>query len=235
MNPSILSPEIAKVESAVIPRVSKARNEFIRRILLASGILSSLLYIAMCIFIPMQLEGYNSGSQTISELSAIGVSTRPIWVLFGILYTLLVAAFGLGVWQSATSARSLHIAGALLIIYGLIGLGWPLAPMHQRETLAAGGGTISDTMHIVFSMVSVLLMLLIIGFGAVAFGKRFRIYSIATLVILLLFGALTGMDGPNISENLPTPWIGVLERICIGVYMLWVVVSAIVLLKRKEA
>jgi hypothetical protein len=53
--------------------------------------------------------------------------------------------------------------------------------------------TLTDTMHIVFSVVTVLLMLLAIAFGAAAFGKRFRLYSIATIVILAAFGALTGV------------------------------------------
>ena len=46
--------------------------------------------------------------------------------------------------------------------------------MHQREVLAAGGGTLSDTMHVVLGGVTVFLMFLAIGFGATAFGKRFR-------------------------------------------------------------
>jgi uncharacterized membrane protein len=69
-----------------------------------------------------------------------------------------------------------------------------------------------------------------IGFGAAAFGKRFRFYSIATVVILVAFGALTGLDGPRIAANLPTPWVGVWERINIGVFLLWVVVLAVALL-----
>ena len=91
--------------------------------------------------------------------------------------------------------------------------------------------TLTDTMHIVFAMVTVLLMLLAIGFGAAAFGRRFRLYSIATMVILVAFGALTGVDGPRIAANLPTPWLGVWERINIGAFLLWIVVLAIALLR----
>ena len=73
-------------------------------------------------------------------------------------------------------------------------------------------------------------MLTAIGFGAAAFGKWFRFYSIATIVILLVFGVLTGLDAPRIEANLPTPWVGVTERIDIGVFLLWVVVLAVALL-----
>src|SRR6476660_3210388 len=84
-------------------------------------------------------------------------------------------------------------------------------------------------MHIALAMVTVLLMLLAIGIGAAAFGKRFRLYSIATIVILVACGVLTGLDAPRIAANLPTPWVGVWERINIGAYLLWVAVLAITL------
>jgi hypothetical protein len=76
--------------------------------------------------------------------------------------------------------------------------------------------------------------MLAIGAGAVVLGKQFRLYSIATLILLLFCGVLTGIEGPKMEKNLPTPLIGVWERINIGVYMLWVVVLAILLLSREK-
>src|SRR5687768_1286817 len=207
-------------------------SRVVRKVLLTCGILSSLLYVSMNVYFPMQWDGYSSFSQTVSELSAIGAPTRPLWVLFGSVYALLLAAFGYGVWQSAQGNRLLRDAGVLLIANGILSLAWP--PMHQRAVLAAGGGTLTDTMHIVWAIVTVFLMLLAIGFGAAALGKRFRVYSIATMVILLAFGALTGMDGPNIAANLPTPFVGVWERVNIGAFLLWVVVLANTLLRVKD-
>jgi uncharacterized protein DUF998 len=203
-----------------------------RKILLVCGVFSSLLYVFMNVFIALQWQGYSSASQTVSELSAIGAPTRSLWVPLGLVYTLLIAAFGFGVWESAGRNRHLRITGAVMIAYGVIGLFWP--PMHLREVLAAGGGTLTDTVHLVFAMVTVLLMMLAIGFGAAAFGTRFRLYSIATMVILTACGALTGVDAPRIHANLPTPWIGVWERINIGVFLLWVVVLALTLWHVRE-
>ena len=60
-----------------------------REILLVCGIVSSLLYVAMNVFVPMQWEGYSSASQTISELSAIGAPTRSLWAVPGAFYTYL--------------------------------------------------------------------------------------------------------------------------------------------------
>lgn len=204
------------------------------KVLLFWGILSSLLYVAMLIFVPMQYEGYNSISQTISELSAIGAPTRPLWVPLGIVYTLLIAAFGWGIRLSAYDNRRLYISGTLLAIYGIIGIGWVFAPMHQREVLAAGGGTFSDTMHLVMGAVSNLFMMVSMGFAAAAFGKKFRVYTIATILTLLTFGILTGMSAPDVNANRPTPLVGIWEMIMLGVFLLWVVVLASILLYREK-
>jgi hypothetical protein len=206
----------------------------LRKASLVCGILSSVLYAAMTVFIAMQWEGYSSASQTISELSAVGAPTRSLWLLAGAAYTVLVTTFGWGIWKSANRTRVLRIVSGLMIAYGSLGLLWPFAPMHLRETLAAGGSTLSDTMHIVLASVTVLLMLLAIGFGTAAFGTRFRRYSIATLLILLAFGALTFLDAPRVQANLPTPWVGVWERINVGVFLLWVVVLATALLRTRD-
>lgn len=199
-----------------------------RKTLLACGILSSLLYAAMLVFIPMQWDAYSSASQTVSELSALDAPTRSLWVPLGIVWTLLYAAFGWGVWTAAGPRRPLRIAGAMITVHGVLGIFWP--PMHLRGTEA----TLTDTLHIVWSIATVLLMALAIGFAAAALGRRFRGYSIVTLAVFVVFGALTGIDGPRIAANLPTPWIGVWERINIGVFLLWVVVLAIALSRRRD-
>ncbi len=206
----------------------------LRKASLICGILSSLLYAAMTVFIAMQWEGYSSASQTVSELSAIGAPTRSLWLLPGALYTVMVTVFGWGVWKSADRSHSLRIVGGLIVAYGSLGLLWPFAPMHLREVLASAGSTVGDTMHIVLSGVTVLFMLLAIGSGAAAFGKRFRLYSVVTLVILFTFGGLTFLDAPRVAANLPTPWIGLWERINIGVFLLWVVVLATALLRSRD-
>src|SRR3954466_11588589 len=214
--------------------VALARCTMFTRALLACGIVSSTLYAAMTLFIARQWAGYSSASQTISELSAVGAPTRPLWVPAGAVYTILVTAFGCGVWRSAGRNRPLRIAAGLIAVYGSLGLLWPLAPMHLRDALAAGGSTVSDTMHLVLAGVTVLLMLLAIGFGAAAFARRFRIYSVTTLVILFAFGALTFVNAPRVATNLPTPWVGIWERINIGLFLLWLLVLATTMLRRRS-
>jgi hypothetical protein len=93
---------------------------------------------------------------------------------------------------------------------------------------------LSEFMITVRVMIKLLFMIMLMGFGAAGLGKRFRYYTIATWVVFLLFGILTFMESPGIEANLPTPHIGLWERINMGAFMLWVVVLATVLLLRKE-
>ncbi len=194
-------------------------HHMLRKTLLLCGVLSSVFYVAMNIYVAAHAEGYSAISQTVSELSAIDAPTRPLWMPLGFLYGVLVLAFGFGVWLSSGRNRRLRIAGALLIANAVFGFFWP--PMHLRPVLAGGGGTLSDTLHIAWTFVSGVLMMTAIGFAATAFGQRFRAYSIGTIVLLIGFGVVTGMDAPNLQANLPTPWIGLWERIDMSFSLLW--------------
>jgi hypothetical protein len=203
-----------------------------RKFLLACGILASLWFGAMNIVVPMQWADYRATSQTVSELSAIGAPTRSIWMALGSVYSLLIVGFGFGVWTSTHGNRALRIVGGLLIVHGIFAAAWP--PMHQRDVLAAGGATLTDTLHLVWAFITVLLMTLEIGFAAAALGGRFRTYCVATIGLLLAGGLLTTVDAPGVQRNLPTPWIGVWERINIGVYLLWLAVLAVALWRSRE-
>jgi hypothetical protein len=220
--------------SSSIGRKELTSHVWLHKFLIFCGFLSSVLYVGMNFIAAALYPGYNSASQTVSELSAIDAPSRPIWVLLAILYSLMIIAFGFEIRRSSMNAR-LRIVGLLFISYGFLGFFWP--PMHQREVLAAGGGTLSDILHIAFTLVAVPLMMLIIGFGAAALQRPFKIFSIITLGVLITFGILTAIDSPRISSNVPTPLIGVWERINIGVYLIWVAVLSIQLLftprKRK--
>jgi len=149
----------------------------VTKVLLVCGILASLLYIGTDIIAAMRWEGYSYASQAISSLMAIGSPTRPLLVASFSVYSALVIAFGMGVWLSADMKRSLRVAGILLIAYRVVGqAGLLFTPMHLREAER----TLSDAMHIIVTGVIVVLTLLLIGFGASADGKWFRIYSVGT-------------------------------------------------------
>lgn len=77
-------------------------------------------------------------------------------------------------------------------------------------------------------------MFLSIGFSAAAFGKGFRFYSIITILVFIVFGVLTFVEAPNVDKNLPTPYIGLWERINIAAFMAWLLVFSINLLRLEK-
>jgi hypothetical protein len=123
----------------------------------------------------------------------------------------------------------LRIAGALLIGYAAIGFAGPtFFEMHQRGASSPD----SDLPHIILTGVLVLLTLLAIGFGALALGKRFRIYSFGTLLTTIALGAMSAPYGARHAAGQPTPGLGILERVDIYSSLLWIAVLAIALLRR---
>jgi hypothetical protein len=204
----------------------------LRKVLLICGIVSSLLYFSMDIVAGLLTEGYSFTSQAISELSAIGAPATPMWVPLGFVYAALLIAFGVGVWVIAGGQRrALRVIGVLLITLAVVG-SLPF-PMHMR----GDEKTFTDTMHLViYGLIVPPLLMLSMGLGAVAYkGKKwwFSLYSVGTIVTLLVVGTLTGLGAVQIDAQQATPWVGVTERILVHGYMLWVAVLAIVLLREE--
>jgi hypothetical protein len=201
------------------------RRSMARKFLLACGVLSSLLYVvANDIIAAMRIPDYSRISQPISELSATYALSRPVLVPLIILYEVLLIAFGAGVWQSAQGKRLLRVTSGFIIAFGVVGLVSFPFPMTQRG--------LSDTMHIItMGILTPLLIFVTIGFGAGALGKRFRLYSILTLVVFIMSGVFVGMETARVAAGEPVYWFGLAERILFGTWLLWVAVLAIVLLR----
>ncbi len=197
------------------------RHVLARKIFLICGILSSPLYVPAPILGALVWEGYNSIAQPVSELGAIDAPSRPLMITLGTIYDLLVLAFGFGVWASANGQRTLRIAAGLLLGYGVACLMAPLTPIHLRGV----AWTLTDTLHIIFAVVDVLFILLILVFGAKAFGRRFRVYTIATILVGIMSGALLALDAAR---------FGLWERINIFSFMLWIVVFAVALWRSQQ-
>jgi hypothetical protein len=209
----------------------------VRKILLICGIASSVLYVASDLLISWWDPNYSYRDQSFSELLAPGSPTRPlVLVLLAIPYGVLVTAFGVGVWASASRRGAGRITGAILVGYAITGaVTGVFLSAATRETLEAGEETWRNTLHLPGTAVSVLCILLAIGFGSTLLGRRFRYYSYATILAILVFGVLTGVQVGQMEANQPTPWMGIVERGNIYAIMLWVAVLAIGLLGAQKS
>ena len=206
-------------------------SPLIKKLLLICGILIPIIYIGTDIFAGLLYERYNFLDRAISELSAIGSPTKIIWVsIMSLLFNPLIIAFGVGVWIFAKNNRPLNLTGILLTLWGISGYVWFFFPMNMRGSV----GSFSDTMHLVVAGTTVLLMTIFISAGAFALGKSFRLYSLLTLIIMLTFGTLVGMQAPQVAAQLPTHWMGIMERISVYSPMLWTATLAVVLLNKER-
>lgn len=201
--------------------------------LITLGIISSILYIITDIVASVMWRDYSRTSQTVSELIGVDAPTRLYVAILFTIYDLLVYAYGVGIFFASGSKRALKIAAILIIAKEILGLAATLFfPIHLRGV----EGNFSDTMHGILTAAGVFLcMFPAMIAGAVSFKGTFRIYSIVTMILFVVFGILAGADQPKYALNMPTPMMGVWERINIYGYMVWIVVLSIMLLRSKRA
>lgn len=203
----------------------------LRKTLLLCGAFASLLYVGIDVLAAIEHGEYHSfTSQVISELMARGAPTELLVDPLFLLYDALMVAFGAGVWMASTRARG-RLTGALLVVYGALGLLGPtLFEMNLRGTADAR----ADLPHVVLTGVLVLFILGAVAAGASLRGPRFRRYSFITLGIMVAAGTLTGLAARSLAAGGPAPWIGVLERLDIGAFLAWVAVLAIALWRAQR-
>ena len=203
-----------------------------RRTLLLCGVLSPLLYALADALAGMHWKGYSFRDQTISELGAIGAPSRPLFSILLIVAYLLLLAFGVGVWQSAGRSGRIRVVGALLIALAVMALTvGQFVPMRLRGSEQG----LTGTLHLVEGAVAMVMVVTAMGFAAADLDSRFRFYTIATVAIMLVFGAWSGVDAPRIEAGLATPWVGVKERIFWYAYQLWFLVLALRLRTHRPA
>jgi hypothetical protein len=215
-----ITPDDPAGSAAVVP--VEARRQTLRKLLLGCGVLSSVLYVVAT---TIPYAGYSPVSQNVSELLAVGAPTRPLMlvVLVG-AYNALVIALAAGVWLSPGRRRLLRLLAGVLVAYALLGaLGGGIFNMDMRGAESTPRGALHPTMTAVGS-VPILLSLIV---GLFLHGRRFALLSLAVLLAGAVGGALTVQDVPLLAANLPTPWMGLKERLNIVAYMLWLAALAL--------
>jgi hypothetical protein len=196
-------------------------REKVRKALLMGGPLSVLTYVGWAELAAQQWGAYSRITNAISELSLPDAPSADFlqpWEF--IAYHVLVIAFGVGVWQSARDSRALRVVGALQVLAGATFPFWLLF----GEALAA---------HMLLSALAVLAWLGSLAFGAAALDRRFRIYSLVSLAVVLVFNALAATYVPEAAAGEAMGAIGLFERIAFSAYFSWVVVLTVILWGRR--
>jgi hypothetical protein len=124
------------------------------------------------------------------------------------------------VWLSAVGKWSLRVV-AIAMIMPLTTA--PLWALFGEASLAA---------HVGLVLVGIGTWLMAMGFGAAAFGRRFRIYTLVTFAEVVVFNGLALSYTSDIDAGRPTPFIGLDEGIAFTAYFVWQSVLAVVLWRR---
>lgn len=145
------------------------------------------------------------------------------------LSSALMIAFGVGVARSADGKSALRMTGRLLVGGGVLQAMWLPFPMSSREEIAKGAGGANDVGHLVMSASTVAVVLSQMATGAMALSKPFRVYSALSAGAFLGFAALTGLESQRLARGEPTPHLGLVERMMLAAWLLWMAVLAVVL------
>ncbi len=198
----------------------------IQKVLLACGILASLLYVGTDIFAGLSKKGYRFDSQSGSVLSAFGTTTRPFVLPLMLIAYVLLIAFTAGAWSFADRNLAMRVMASLLAGYAVFSMVVvAFFPAHLDEAV----NNRANSMNVIISAVSVLLFLLAMGFGAFANRDWFRYYSIGTLLVFLVLAIfrLSGVIHVPSGQSL----VGVQERTMMYGELLWLMLQSIVLLR----
>jgi hypothetical protein len=203
------------------------RSQRAVKVLLVAAVAAVVVYGVGDLVSGLLYDGYSFRDQAISELAAFGSPVRPLMVAVILLHNLLLVAFGVGVWRAADQ-RSARWVGGLIVAIGISGLPTHTVFAMSSRWMEPG---VNDTMHQLFTGGFLLLVVPAIVAAAVAYRGWFRIYSIATLVVLMAFGAAASFAIGGIEEN-STAWAGGFERVNAYAYLAWLVVLAVTVMRR---
>lgn len=194
------------------------------------GILSPAIYVAADVIAARRYPGYSYADQAVSELFAIGAPTSAFVVVCFTISSALLLCFAIGAWWLAAGRRRVHLLAITLAASAINSLVlWTAFPMHMR----GAAPTLTDTMHLILAANPFWLLSLI--FGAAAFRDGFRVYSIATIVLLVALAIYGFSYAPAVMTNGPTPWMGLAERVAQYGHGLWTAVLALVLWRASKA
>jgi hypothetical protein len=200
--------------------------------LVLAGVAAAALYVSIVEIAAELTPGYSHVAQPVSSLyqsgSAIGL---PVAAAF-VVYNALVAAFGIGVVRLAQAWPDRGRAGvATGVAVVLLGLAGAIDDVFAQDPIGTTITTVG-TLHIAFAGIASLLTVVAMALAAWwLLGRRelrpLAWYSVASFVAILAFGPITAAATASSS-----PVMGLLERVTILTFTLWMAVTSVVLARR---
>ena len=204
---------------------SQTGNATTRKFLALCGLVGPVIYAFVVAVLGGLYPGYSHLTQAMSELGAAGAPHSLIMNMAGLgLLGAMILAFAAGLHQSIRQHSGTTV-GAVLI--GASGLSLVMTAIFPCDT--GGETTTSGMVHGAFAVVGVVCMIvgmLIISL-VLAEDSHWQRYAIFTVATALLASALAVLYGFDVIVT----WKGALQRISMGVALLWVEVMSFKLLR----
>lgn len=200
---------------------ASARN----RSLLLLGILGPVVFVFNVVLGGIMTPDYSHLRHAVSELTQAGAQNIVLLSAFFILSALLMLVFGVAVYRKYHHNRE-HVAtgGIMIALYAVQAV--LLASVFPQDPIGSEA-TFPGTMHLVFVGISALCIvaaILLVGFAVDQSSKTwrgFKVYSILSVVVMLVSGASTGILIAN-----DIALLGLVERVTQLAYLQWFVVFA---------
>lgn len=201
-----------------------------RRLLVLCGILAPLVYIATWVVGGLITPGYSHLAQAVSELTQAGSSNAPLLNPWFMLYNILIALFGFGLFTAAGrngGRRGVATGGILVATSGLVGV--PLTLFCPMDPIGSEA-TLPGMMHLV--LVGIISLLTVAGIlaSATALPRSWRRYCLVTAAVMFATGIMSGITAAQLS-----PVAGLVERVTITSFQQWMFVMAWALAVRQPA
>ncbi len=205
-------------------------RDIVQQILLLCGIFAPLLHMATDQLAGRMLQGYSFAAQSMSELSASGAPTRKLVVALTIAATVLMIAFGIGVWRAGEQALAPRLVAGLVIgnaALGLLATTFFPTRFGERPVFGSAG--------VIIMFLSVVCFILAMVAGAAAYGGWLRIVSIGIPVAYVLLTVLRLATAASASTGGAGELMGVQERTMAYAFLFWVMALAVYLLLSSRA
>jgi len=203
-----------------------------RKRIFTPGLIAPLLYIFTVVLGGALWPGYSHARQPISELTLASAPNLALMDTLFLVYNALLLVFATGISRLAIREKNtpLKLSGVFLVICALSGL----AMAFFRQDPIGAPATFTGTMHLALAAVASLSTILAIFFGASGLGRMeetrsLRLFSRLMGLAVVVTGGLAAA-GTNLFPQV----FGILERLTIGAFMLWLMIISRRLMRLPE-
>jgi len=170
---------------------------------------------------------YSHISQAISELVGSHAPTRTLLNPIFLLYNLLLVGFTIGLYTKWNN-KFTKLGAITLVILCIASILMWWFPMDSRGYPATQNGLVHIILASIESLATIIATFLF-GFGLKKKEHLLSKISITAGISLLIIGPIAGF---TVTQN--SPFMGFVERITIGIFLLWVFIFSIIILKKNE-